>query len=86
MAKAFDALVIAKLPLPLSVPENVVPAVLLLVMLLAALTDKVRALLKAVEPVTVRLPPPNTKLPEVAPKLPSEEIDKVPALMDVLPV
>ena len=75
-----------RLPLPLSVPENVAPPVLLLLIVAVALTPRVRALLKAVAPVRVKLPPPNTKLPEAAPKLASVAIDSVPALIDVLPV
>ena len=86
MASALAALLTVRLPLPLSTPVKVAPPVLLLVMVVVALTPKLRALLNAVDPVRVKLPPPKTKLPEVAPRFASDEIDSVPALMAVLPV
>ena len=74
-----------KFELPFNKPENVAPAELLLVSVAAALTVMLRAVLNAVVPVSVKLPPLNVILPVVAPRLAFAEIDRVPAEIVVSP-
>ena len=81
----FDPLVTVKFALPFNEPENVALPLLLLVSVAAELTVKVLELLNAVDPVSVKLPPPRIMFPEALPKLPSAEIERVPAVTVVSP-
>ena len=78
--------VTVRFAVPFNNPEKVAPAGLLLVSVAAELTVMFRAVINAVEPARIKLPPLKLILPEVAPRLASAEIDKLPADIVVVPL
>ena len=81
-----EPLVTVKLVLPFNAPEKVAPPLSLLVIVDAPVTETVRLVLNAAEPVIVKLPPLSTIPVLEPPKSLSEVTETTPLVMVVFPV